>query len=137
MPEAVPNQKGRVLVYKLGGTVELPVDPEIDRNFPTPPIITAPPVMLERGRELYQYYCWQCHGANVISSGVLPDLRRSGMLHSKEAWANVVVDDALEDKGMGSFGDWLSQEDAEALRFFVAAEAARIFATTATTRQEN
>ena len=137
MPEAVPDQKGRVLVYKLGGTVELPADPEIDRSFPAPPIITAPPVMLERGRELYQYYCWQCHGANVISSGVLPDLRRSRMLHSKEAWANVVVDDALEDKGMGSFGDWLSQEDAEALRFFVAAEAARIFTTTATTRQEN
>jgi len=129
LPEAVPNQKGRILVFKLGGTEKLPDDPVVDRGIPAPPVLDATDERLAQGRGLYQYYCWQCHGANVISSGVLPDLRRSAMLHSKEAWTNVVIAGALEDKGMGSFGEWLSPDDAEALRAFVAGEAARASAT--------
>lgn len=131
MPEAVPDQKGRVFVFKLGGNAELPANPDIDRNFPVPPTISGSPATLDRGRGLYQYYCWQCHGANVISSGVLPDLRRSPMLHSRVAWEDVVIEGALENNGMGNFGEWLSSTDAEALRMFIAAEAARVLAVKA------
>ena len=126
MPEAVPQQKGRVFVYKLGGTAELPEQTVAEAEFPAPPIVDATPETLIDGRDLYGYFCWQCHGANAISSGVLPDLRRSGFLHSDSLWSQVVVEGTLADRGMGPFGDWMSEEDAEAIRVYVATEAARV-----------
>ena len=126
MPEAVPQQKGRVFAYRLGGNATLPETPETVRIFPPPPPVDSNAEVLDRGRDLYGYYCWQCHGANAVSSGVLPDLRLSPMLHSKAAWSDIVLRGTLSDRGMGSFGDWISEEDATAIRMFVASEAARV-----------
>ena len=126
MPDAVPGQNGRVFAYKLGGSAELPPVPEVDRSIPPPPKLNADAKTVQRGRDVYNYYCWPCHGANAVSAGVLPDLRRSPMLASRENWASVVRDGALRDAGMGSFGDWISAADTEALRAFVAGEAARV-----------
>ncbi|MFD2578883.1 c-type cytochrome [Novosphingobium colocasiae] len=61
-----------------------------------------------------------CHGPGAISSGVVPDLRRSGALTSAEAWQAVVIDGALKDRGMVSFAKYLSKQDAEDLRAYVA-----------------
>lgn len=126
MPEAVPGQPGRVLAFKLGGTAALPPAPQtIDRGIPAPPVIRASAAVLKHGAETYQTYCWPCHGANAISSGVLPDLRRSSMLQSAAAWKSVVIDGILKDNGMASFAKWIDAADAEALRAYVAGEAAR------------
>ncbi|MEM9529427.1 MAG: PQQ-dependent dehydrogenase, methanol/ethanol family [Pseudomonadota bacterium] len=130
MPEAVPDQNGRVFVYKLDGSARLP-EPVVPATvFPTPPPIEATEEQLAYGRDLYGYFCWQCHGANAISSGVIPDLRRSGYLQSDPSWRAVVRDGALSAQGMGPFGDWLTDADAEAIRQFVIAEATRLQATT-------
>lgn len=126
MPEAVPDQKGRVFVYKLDGAAELPEPAVVRRVLPTPPPITATSEQLSKGRDLYGYFCWQCHGANAISSGVIPDLRHSGYLQSGASWRAVVRDGALAGQGMGPFGHWLDDADAEAVRQFVITEANRL-----------
>ena len=110
MPEAIPGQRGRVFAYKLGGTAELPEPPEPVRTMPAPPAIEASASTVKRGSDVYQYFCWQCHGANAVSSGVLPDLRRSALLHDATAWAGVVRNGDRADQGLGSFGDWINAE---------------------------
>jgi quinohemoprotein ethanol dehydrogenase len=56
-------------------------------------------------------YCWMCH-----SGPVNPDLRRSGALPSADAWRSILIDGALEPAGMASFRDYLTPEQAEAIR---------------------
>jgi quinohemoprotein ethanol dehydrogenase len=124
--EAVPKQHGRVFAFKLGGTATLPPEPLVDRSIPPPPRIDAPAAVVKRGAELYQDFCWPCHGANVVSAGVLPDLRRTPILQSPAAWQSVVLGGALKDNGMASFAKWLNEADALALRAYVASEAARV-----------
>jgi len=53
----------------------------------------------------------------------MPDLRRSGVLASKEAWQSVVIGGVLKTKGMVSFSRWLTADDAEAIRAYVAGRA--------------
>lgn len=124
--EAVPKQHGRVFAFKLGGKATLPPEPQVDRSIPPPPHIDAAPATLARGAEVYQNFCWPCHGANVVSAGVLPDLRRSPLLHSAAAWKSVVLDGSLKGNGMASFAKWLNEADAQAVRAYVASEAARV-----------
>ena len=126
MPEAIPDQKGQVFVYKLGGQAKLQLAEPIERSFPAPPEIHADESDLSAGRDLYGYFCWPCHGANAVSSGVLPDLRRSPYLQTSEAWASVVLDGVLEDQGMGSFAEWVSPVEADRIRQFVIGEAQRV-----------
>lgn len=60
-----------------------------------------------------------CHGPLVVSSGVLPDLRWSYQTADKASWNDVVMDGALTDNGMVSFKNYLSADDAEAVRAYV------------------
>ncbi len=125
MPSAVPNQPGRVLVYKIGGSAVLPAQPALDLSIPAPPVLHASSATLRRGATLYQTYCWPCHGASAMSSGVLPDLRRSPILQDATAWKSVVIDGVRKENGMASFAQWINSEDAEALRSYVASVAAQ------------
>ena len=127
MPEAVPNQKGRVFVFKLGGDAKLPATTTDVPPFPKPPVFQSTDQQVASGRDEYGYFCWQCHGANGISSGVIPDLRRSAYLHDEAAWQAVVIDGALSEKGMGPFAQWLSEKDAEAIRHYLIGEATRVY----------
>ena len=51
-----------------------------------------------------------------MSSGVLPDLRRSPILQDATAWKSIVIDGVRKENGMASFAQWINSEDAEALR---------------------
>jgi len=124
MPPAVPKQLGRVLVYKIGGNVVLPARPAVDFGIPAPPVLHTSSAALRRGATLYQTYCWPCHGASAVSSGVLPDLRRSPILQDATAWKSIVIDGVRKENGMASFARWINSEDAEALRTYVASIAA-------------
>ena len=75
--------------------------------------------MIAAGSSLYGKNCALCHGVAAISGGVLPDLRRSAMLGSAEAFNSVVIDGAFVDKGMAGWGEVLSDDDAEAIRAFI------------------
>ncbi len=68
---------------------------------------------------MYMKTCAICHGIVAISGGVLPDLRHSPTIASSEAFNSIVIGGALQAKGMVSFAEILSEEDAEAIRAYV------------------
>lgn len=114
---AAPN--GRVLAFKLKGSARLPAYTPV----PLPPAILASDQWsqprVDEGRGLYSSYCSRCHGASLLSTGILPDLRRSPMSSHRESFATVVLEGALESRGMISFADTLSADQVESIRAYV------------------
>ncbi len=60
-----------------------------------------------------------CHETAYGNRGLFPDLRYSPMINSAEAFKSVVMDGALEPRGMVSFRGRISAEDAEAVRAYL------------------
>ena len=68
----------------------------------------APPPPLprrSRGEAEYRNYCGRCHGPGAVNFGILPDLRYSAALGSKDTWAAVVLGGVLKANGMASFAE--------------------------------
>lgn len=120
-PRPAPN--GRVLIFKLGGTAKLPEAPKLEFAPPNPPAQAWSAAEVAAGADLFETTCAVCHGSSAVSSGVLPDLRRSGVLTDAAAWRSVVLDGALKDRGMIGFGKYISPQQAEQLRAFVGSKA--------------
>jgi len=77
---------------------------------------------VEQGRAIYDLYCAFCHGGNAISGGIVPDLRyRIGALDP--IWQSIVIDGALAENGMAAWGAYLSRDEADAIKAYVAHEA--------------
>jgi PQQ-dependent dehydrogenase (methanol/ethanol family) len=118
------DNESRLLVFKLGGSAELPPPPT-----PRPPRALAPPPntagveVVEHGGDVYSRFCSVCHGAGGQSRGVFPDLRFSDALHDGALFNTVVIDGALAPNGMASFAEVLALEDADAVRHYVIAKA--------------
>ena len=124
-----PGGRGRILTYKLGGEVELPVLDETVARVPEPPPLEATKEVLVRGKAVYHRYCGVCHGPGVKSGGVLPDLRY--MARSKhQVFEEIVRGGVLKDRGMVSFADVLTREDSSAVQQYVISEAHRLKANT-------
>lgn len=109
------NAGGRLVVFKLGGNVEVPAPPP-----PAPQVLNPPPdfgdaAQLARGEARYKELCTICHEAR-LNVGGFPDLRYSPFLNSDVAFRTVVLDGALAEAGMLPFPKVLSREDAEAVR---------------------
>ncbi len=124
-PRQTPN--GRVLAFRLGGKEELPAfDPE-----PLPPVtleragLAPSQAQLEEGFKLFAVHCSTCHGAESLSTGVLPDLRTSAAVAQAALWRSIVLDGALTASGMVGFAGKLDAAQAEILRGYVASEAGR------------
>jgi PQQ-dependent dehydrogenase (methanol/ethanol family) len=115
---------GRLLAYKLGGNAPLPpVRPRAPGQVDAPPL-PATAESLARGEELFSTHCARCHGFQARSIGFLPDLRHaSRQVH--ETWDSVVLGGTLNQKGMASFADLISQEDSAAIHAYVVHEALR------------
>lgn len=123
--QTVPPALGRVVTFRLGAMGSIP-DPElpfVEKTPKAPAFGTT--AMVEAGMTHYSRNCSVCHGPLAISSGVLPDLRWSGVTADPELWADVVLKGSLRDNGMVSFARQLSPADAEAIRAYVLAQAHR------------
>jgi PQQ-dependent dehydrogenase (methanol/ethanol family) len=120
---AVVTNRSRVLVYRLGGSAELPPPTPPPARTLSPPPSTASAETTAAGGATFGTYCARCHGFGAIAFGILPDLRYSARLHSSEAWADVVLEGALADIGMAGFAPVMSAEQAEELRVYVIAQA--------------
>ncbi|MBI2188378.1 MAG: PQQ-dependent dehydrogenase, methanol/ethanol family [Acidobacteria bacterium] len=96
---SLPN-RSRLLVYALDGKAALPAPPPPPERTLAPPPLTA--------------------SANL---GILPDLRYSAALGSKDTWAAVVLGGGLKANGMASFAQVIDAEEAEAIRAWVIAQA--------------
>jgi PQQ-dependent dehydrogenase (methanol/ethanol family) len=114
---------GRVYAFKLGGTAPKPVLHYRRAPRPTPPRLGLKAVAYARGARLYERNCTGCHGVAALSGGVLPDLRRSVRLQDAVAFRRAVVDGELAPLGMPRFGKYVSAEDAELIRAYVARQA--------------
>jgi mono/diheme cytochrome c family protein len=112
----MPN--GLIVAFKLGGKAQLPPYTPVPLNKPTPSSEHFSAAQIATGNKFFYMYCTICHGGPVN-----PDLRRSAMLSSKDAWQKVVLDGALSQNGMASFAAYLKPEEAEGIRAYLNQEA--------------
>jgi quinohemoprotein ethanol dehydrogenase len=117
--QVYPN--GRLLVFKLDGQAKLPAFAPTPRPPPNPPKEVFAAAQVQAGEKLYGTYCAICH-----KGAIMPDLRRSGALASEAAWKSIVIDGGLEPLGMASFRDYLTPDQAEDIRGYVAGQAAQL-----------
>ncbi len=123
------NNNSRLLVFKRGGTAQLP--PELaeeavsDTGNLNPPPMTADFETVAHGEQVYGRYCSVCHGPAGVSPsvGTFPDLRYSARLASSEMWNSVVLDGELESGGMVSFEGTLEASDPDAVRHYIISRA--------------
>jgi mono/diheme cytochrome c family protein len=120
---ARPRLPGRIMVFKLGGAAQATA-----YNLPEKPPIELAGVSSRgnaaQGQALFNANCLVCHSANA-SGGYLPDLRRSSMIHTADAFKSVVIDGALAQNGMASFQRYLNAGQAESIRAYLITEARR------------
>ncbi len=109
---------GRIMAFKLDGA-DVPLRVEITHNDPgkqPPPVPrsgTAEQVSL--GSDLFQRHCAICHAG---SSGTVPNLAEmSEGTHAE--FKNIVLRGARAERGMGAFGNLLSDADAEAIHTYL------------------
>ncbi|WP_323799337.1 PQQ-dependent dehydrogenase, methanol/ethanol family [Parasphingorhabdus sp.] len=122
-PHTRPN--GRLLVFKRGGGKQLPA---YQRPIlpPNPPDTVAPEARTTEGLGLYAGNCMSCHGSQGWSAGVIPDLRRSGILTNADAWQQIVSEGALEDRGMIGFKGKLTSDQVETIRLYLGERARQL-----------
>jgi mono/diheme cytochrome c family protein len=118
---------GRVNVFRIGGDARLPERELVRLETPRPPALGASAGTLTRGAAVYTQFCGVCHGAGAVSGGLLPDLRRAPSLQDAGVWRET-AHGARAENGMPDFSQWVSAADAEAVRAYVAGEAAALYA---------
>jgi quinohemoprotein ethanol dehydrogenase len=109
---------GYVLAFKLGGNAAMPRVAEKNLSIPEPPAIEATPAQLENGKYKYMSTCMVCHGALVVSGGVVPDLR---MLDPAKhlIFKQVVYDGVIHGVGMPKLGDLLTEQDVHDVEAYI------------------
>ncbi|THD77339.1 MAG: PQQ-dependent dehydrogenase, methanol/ethanol family [Phenylobacterium sp.] len=111
-----PRRKGRLLVFKLGGTM---IPPAYPAPAETPPLdLTAAEPSAgdaDRGGALFDQFCGTCHGGGVF----LPNLPRSPAILGQVGFKAIVLGGALKAQGMAPFGRFLSDKDAEDVRAYL------------------
>ena len=112
----------RVLVYKIGGAVELPIVETVEETLATPKLAQGTAEQVEAGRAVFNGLCVVCHGGNAISAGLVPDLRyRIDTI--APAWQAIVMDGGLQVNGMPAWKDYMTNEESEAIKAYVVHEA--------------
>jgi quinohemoprotein ethanol dehydrogenase len=117
----LPRAPARLLVFKLGGTKQLPpLDIAAAKAPPEPPRSAASEVEIQRGAQLFAETCSVCHGANAI--GGVKDLRHMDRdTHAK--FNDIVLRGAYLEKGMASFADLLDEKQANDIHSYLIARA--------------
>jgi len=115
----LPRAKARLLVFRLGGTAQLP-PLDATAAVPPPPALRASEATVQRGAQLYAQTCAVCHGQRAI--GGVKDLRH--MTAEAHRQFNAIVREGLYlEKGMASFADLISQEETDAIHSYLIARA--------------
>jgi len=122
-----------VLVFKVGGSAQLPTPTPVQKLVLNPPAATADAATVAGGRALFAQYCSVCHGEGAVGGGVTPDLRASSFL-GNDFWYEIVLNGAMKDAGMAPFKSVLDQKDAGAIRAYVIQRANEDKASNASTK---
>jgi len=107
--------EGRLFTFVLGGEQDF----EPVRGQPLPELTAIDfnddAALLARGEDIYGLRCSVCHGRSAVSGGSLADLR-----YASEATYNIFHDivrrGAYSGLGMPNFGEFITDEDAEAVK---------------------
>jgi quinohemoprotein ethanol dehydrogenase len=115
------GNQGRILAFRLGGGA-VPLRPERERadlTFARPPRENSgSAAQISRGQDLYVKNCAQCHSSIDGRGSGIPDLRRMDA-GTHEQFLAIVLGGSRADRGMGSFADLLSEDEAEAVRAYL------------------
>ncbi len=120
---SLPPNRSRMLAFALNGSASLPAAAVVERKVAADlPAVTGNTDALATGKTLYQGYCSRCHGDNVVSGNVIPDLRYSTAdVHAQ--WQAIVRDGALLGNGMMGFKEWLDAEQVAQIQQYVLSRA--------------
>ena len=118
-PEGPRRNKSRVLTFALGGAAKLPPREVVAIQRPEPPAQFANAATITEGGQHFAHSCLYCHGGSAKGTGIVPDLRHSALLGSRDAWSRVVSDGILSDHGMVSFRAAYSPAEIESIRAYV------------------
>ena len=101
----------RLVTFSLEGSTQLPsLPPPTMVTLIDAPDFTIDPVLLPIGQRDFEGTCRLCHGGGAIAAGMAPDLRASAIVLSEEAFADVVRDGILAERGMPEFADWTDRQ---------------------------
>ena len=105
----------RVLVYKLGGTHELPPEPTPEQMAVVTPIEQiGDEAMITEGLKQYMANCHMCHGDRAVSGSSVPDLRMMSEA-SWELFYPIVQGGLRHQQGMVGFGDRLNKDQIDSI----------------------
>ena len=109
---------GYVLAFKLGGKAPMPRVAERNASIPEPPASDATPAQVDNGKYKYMSTCMVCHGAQVVSGGVVPDLR---LLPPEKhgIFKEIVYDGVIHGAGMPKMGDLVSEQDVRDIHAYI------------------
>ncbi len=116
----LPRAPARLLVFRLGGDVQLPPLADQASAPPEPPPLRASEQVVQRGARLFAETCAVCHGQNAI--GGVADLRHMDA-DAHGLFNRIVLDGLYLEKGMARFDDLLDEEEVEAIHAYVIARA--------------
>ena len=118
----------KLLVFRLGvtGVTLPPMPPPSALASPTP--LRASEAQVTRGRELYAQTCVRCHGDNA--TGGVKDLRWM-TVETHGLFNDIVLKGLYREKGMASFADVVTPEDADAIHAYLIARANEDYADAA------
>ncbi len=109
---------GYVLAFKLGGKAAMPRVAEKNASIPEQPVIEATAAQVENGKYKYMSTCMVCHGALVVSGGVVPDLRM--LPPEKHAiFKDIVYDGVIHGAGMPMMGDLVTEQDVQDIHAYI------------------
>jgi quinohemoprotein ethanol dehydrogenase len=96
----------------------MPKIAEKNAAIPEPPKVEATAAQLENGKYAYMRTCMVCHGALVVSGGVIPDLR---MLNAEKhsIFKEIVYDGVIHGAGMPRLGDLVTEQDVRDIHAYV------------------
>ena len=113
----VVDNRGRLLVFALGGKATLPPQEVAARELAAVPA-HFPKAQVTRGSQTFHRWCAVCHGVGAVSGGVLPDLRKADP-RVYPIMEDIVLKGALAGNGMPRFDAWLGKPDVAAIRAYV------------------
>jgi quinohemoprotein ethanol dehydrogenase len=112
------DNAGRVLTYKIGGRATMPAVRIRPKRSVSRPRLDVSSETIARGQKVYSEVCFSCHGIGLDASGLYPDLRTASA-ETHDQWNAIVRGGLRSSKGMPSFADAVSEEDASAIRAYV------------------
>jgi quinohemoprotein ethanol dehydrogenase len=74
--------------------------------------------MIALGKQRFADRCMMCHGDGAVGGGVVPDLRYMNA-EKHQLWMGIVLGGLYRDKGMVSFANVLSAEEATTIQAYI------------------